>query len=77
MCYKKNNDVFEISVKNTIGSTYCNHRLNLSVDQCYWYCRCFSVTNTLWVFDCYATVLRYFHTTTICRSKSTSITNFH
>jgi len=33
MCYKKNNDIFEISVKNTFRSTYCNHRLNFAVDQ--------------------------------------------
>ena len=35
MCCKKN-DNFEISVKNTFRGTYCNHRLNFAVDQCYW-----------------------------------------
>jgi len=35
MCYKKNNDIFEISVKNTFTGTCCNHCLNFAVDQCY------------------------------------------
>jgi len=34
MCYKKNNDIFEISIKHTFRGTYCNHRLNFAVDQC-------------------------------------------
>jgi len=32
---QKNNDIFEISVKNTFRDTYCNYRLNFAVDQCY------------------------------------------
>jgi len=34
MCYKQNNDIFGISVKNTFRGTYCSHRLNFTVDQC-------------------------------------------
>jgi len=30
---QKNNNIFEISVKNSFRGTYCNHRLNFAVDQ--------------------------------------------
>ena len=29
--------MLEISVKNTFRGSYCNHRLNFAVDQCYSY----------------------------------------
>jgi len=35
MRYKKNNEIFEISVKNTFRGTYYKNRLNFAVDQCY------------------------------------------
>jgi len=33
---QKNDDIFEISIKNTFRGPYCNHCLNFAVDQGDW-----------------------------------------